>query len=68
MAAAKDSNAKKEPGLFIRSFNPSYRRCGHRWNREGTRIAESKFTKEELKTLKEDKGLIVVEEEIEVTE
>lgn len=66
MAAAKE--VKKEPGLFIRSFNETYRRCGHRFNREGTRIAVSKFTKEELKTLKEDKGLIVVEEEIEVTE
>lgn len=60
--------AKKEPGLFIRSFNESYRRCGHRFNREGKKIAVSEFTKEQIKILKEDKGLVVVEEEIEVAE
>ena len=60
--------AKKEPGLFIRSFNESYRRCGHRFNREGKTIPVSKFTKEQIQILKEDKGLIVADQEIEVSE
>lgn len=68
MAAAKNEGVKKVPGLFIRSFNESYRRCGQRFNREGTKIAASVFTKEEIEILKKDKGLIVVDEEIEVAE
>mgnify|MGYP001555718856 CR=1 FL=1 len=55
---------KKVPGIKIVARRDGYRRCGMAHSANGAEHATSKFSAAQLKTLREDAGLIVTDVEV----
>lgn len=69
MAAKKPQVSKGAvSGLFVRSFEKTFRRAGRRFDRAGTFIPLSDLKPDEIKALKADPNLVVDEREGEVVD
>ncbi len=60
-------NPKTVPGLRIRAVPENgFCRSGRRWSREAQDVPQSEFTKAQIKALREEPNLVVVDVEIEL--
>ncbi|MDR0498389.1 MAG: hypothetical protein LBH03_01480 [Holophagales bacterium] len=62
------TNKKTVAVLEITSRPDSFCRAGRRWTKTATQVPLSEFTKEQVKALKAESNLVVVEKDVELAE